>query len=103
MVVRKFAGHEVTLDEEGYFADPLQWNEEVAAEMAREEGLLLTEKYLEVLRYLRRKYFDGKKLSLRDINRSGIISLREFYAMFSGAPLRTSSRLAGLPKPESCV
>jgi len=103
MIKRQYAGAEITLDKEGYFIDPSEWTINIAIEMAHEEGFVLTEKHTEVLYYLREKHMLGKKVSIRNINHSGIITLKDFYAMFPGAPLRTASRLAGLPKPESCV
>jgi dissimilatory sulfite reductase related protein len=103
MTNRQYAGKEINCDDEGYFIDPVQWSCEIAIEMAREEGIEFTAKHMEVLCYLRENHFRHKNVSLRNINHSGIITLKEFYAMFPGAPLRTAYRLAGLPKPESCV
>jgi dissimilatory sulfite reductase related protein len=103
MISRQCAGIDIAFDKEGYFIDSLQWNNDIAIVMAREEGLILTERHLAVLTYMRDRYFQAKKVSLRNINHSGIVTLKDFYAMFPGAPLRTASRLAGLPKPESCV
>jgi len=103
MIKRQYAGTEITLDKDGFFIDPSQWTIEIAIEIAHEEGLVLTGKHKEVLYYLRERHLQGKKVSIRNINHSGIITLKEFYAMFPGAPLRTASRIAGLPKPESCV
>ncbi|HNX67718.1 MAG TPA: TusE/DsrC/DsvC family sulfur relay protein [Bacteroidales bacterium] len=103
MIKRQYAGTEITFDKEGYFIDPSQWTKEIAIEIAHEEGLVLTEKHMEVLYYLRDKHQQGIKVSIRNINHSGIVTLKDFYSMFPGAPLRTASRLAGLPKPESCV
>jgi|WetSurMetagenome_2_1015567.scaffolds.fasta_scaffold188667_1 dissimilatory sulfite reductase related protein len=103
MIYRQYAGTEIAMDDEEYFIDPGQWSNEAAFEMASESGLELTGNHMLVLHFLRKEYFHGKKLTLRDINHSGIITLKEFYAMFPGAPLRSAARLAGLPKPESCV
>jgi dissimilatory sulfite reductase related protein len=103
MTKRLYAGKEISFDDEGYFTDPVQWSREIAIEMARKEGIELTAKHIEVLYYLRENHFRHKDVSLRNINHSGIITLKEFYAMFPGAPLRTAFRLAGLSKPESCV
>jgi tRNA 2-thiouridine synthesizing protein E len=45
---------ELERDNEGYLIDPEQWNEEVAQELAEEEGLELDETYLTVLNFMRR-------------------------------------------------
>lgn len=44
---------ELERDNEGYLIDPEQWNEEVARELAEEEGLPLDESYLAVLNFMR--------------------------------------------------
>ena len=44
-------------DEDGLLKDPAQWNETVAAEIARREGVgRLTEEHWEVIRSLRERY-----------------------------------------------
>lgn len=97
------AGKDVQLNEEGYFTDPAQWTEEIAKAMAEEEGLELSEKHFEVLHYLRKTYAQGEPLTIRKVGKSGIVDIKQFYALFPGGPLKVSSKLAGIPKPVSCI
>ena len=67
------------------------------------EGIELTEKHFQILNYLRDRFSKGEALSIRGINKSGIVDVKDFYQMFPGAPLKKSTKIAGIPKPESCV
>ncbi|NNF03454.1 MAG: TusE/DsrC/DsvC family sulfur relay protein [Rhodothermales bacterium] len=93
----------VDLDAEGYLTDPTQWTPDVAREIAAEYDIDLTDKHFEVIEYLRSANADGAKLSIRRIGKSGIVDIKGFYDLFPGGPLKVSSRIAGIPKPASCV
>jgi tRNA 2-thiouridine synthesizing protein E len=97
------AGSTVDLNDEGYLTDPSQWNEDIAIEIAKEEGIDLTDKHYEVLHYLREKHTAGEPLTIRKVGKSGITDIKGLYQLFPGGPLKKSSRIAGIPKPASCV
>jgi tRNA 2-thiouridine synthesizing protein E len=103
MAQKTYAGIAVDVNDEGYFNDPSQWTKEIAAEIAKEEGLELTGKHYEMLEYLRKKFNSGEQLTIRGINKSGVVDVKTFYQMFPGAPLKKSTKIAGIPKPTSCV
>ncbi|GAB4313307.1 MAG: TusE/DsrC/DsvC family sulfur relay protein [Bacteroidales bacterium] len=103
MAQKTYAGVTVDVNEEGYFTNPSQWTREIAAEIAREEGIELTDKHYEVLEYLRGKNEAGEQLTIRGINKSGVVDVKTFYQMFPGAPLKKATKIAGIPKPTSCV
>jgi tRNA 2-thiouridine synthesizing protein E len=97
------AGVAVELNDEGYLTDSSQWTEEVAREIASEEGIELTDKHMEVINYLREKHIAGEQLTIRKVGKSGIVDIKGLYQLFPGGPLKKSSRIAGIPKPASCV
>ena len=97
------AGQNVDVNEEGYFTDPSQWSEEIASELASEVGISLTPKHLDVLNYLRDRHNSEQTLTIRRIGKSGLVTIKEFYDLFPGGPLKISSKIAGIPKPTSCV
>jgi dissimilatory sulfite reductase related protein len=103
MAQKTYAGVTVDVNDEGYFTNPAQWTKEIAMEIAKEEGVTLTDKHFQVLNYLRDRFTRGEALSIRGINKSGIVEVKDFYQMFPGAPLKKSTKIAGIPKPESCV
>ena len=103
MAQKSYAGVTVDVNDEGYFNNPSQWTKEIAAAIAKEEGVELTDKHYQMLDYLRNRFNSGEQLSIRGINKSGIVDVKEFYQMFPGAPLKKSTKIAGIPKPTSCV
>lgn len=103
MATKNIAGVNVDVNEEGYLTDPSQWTKEVAAGLASEEGIDLTDKHFEVLEFLRKEYEAGATLTIRKVGKSGIVDIKGLYTLFPGGPLKKSSRIAGIPKPASCV
>ena len=99
----KIAGVNITVNDEGYLTDTSQWNEDIAKEIANTEGIELTSKHWEVLNYLREQHNAGAPLTIRKIGKSGIVDIKGFYDLFPGGPLKKSSKIAGIPKPASCV
>ena len=103
MATKIFNGVTVEVNDEGYFVNPSQWTKEMAAEIAAELNISLSDKHYLVLDYLRNRYAQGEALTIRSIGKSGIVDIKEFYQLFPGGPLKYSSKIAGIPKPVSCV
>jgi len=103
MTQKTIAGQSVEVNDEGYMVDASQWTKEVAAELAKEEGIELTDKHYEVLEFLRNANEKGETLTIRRVGKSGIVDIKGLYKLFPGGPLKYSSKYAGIPKPASCV
>ena len=103
MAQKTIAGQSIEVNDEGYMVDASQWTKEVAAELAKEEGIELTEKHYEVLEFLRNANERGETLTIRRVGKSGIVDIKGLYQLFPGGPLKFSSKFAGIPKPASCV
>jgi tRNA 2-thiouridine synthesizing protein E len=97
------ANKEIDVNEEGYLEDVSQWTKEVGTELAKEQGIDMTDKHWEVIDYLQDKYKNDEALSIRGIKKSGVINIKEFYNLFPGGPLKKSTLIAGIPKPKSCI
>ena len=97
------SGITVNLNEEGYLTDLSQWTKDIALGLAKDEEIELTEKHWEVLNYLQDEYRKETALSIRRIGKSGVVSIKEFYGLFPNGPLKISSKIAGIPKPQSCI
>jgi TusE/DsrC/DsvC family sulfur relay protein len=98
-----FNDTKIDVNEEGYLKNPAQWTPELAHELAHEVNIALTDKHFEVLNWLRAKQAEGVALSIRKVGNSGIVDIKQFYALFPGGPLKISSKIAGIPKPVSCI
>jgi tRNA 2-thiouridine synthesizing protein E len=88
---------------EGYLLDPNTWTREWAQEVAQGYGITLTDKHWAVIEWLRKKQSEGVALTIRKVGTSGITDIKEFYQLFPGGPLKVSSKIAGIPKPVSCI
>jgi tRNA 2-thiouridine synthesizing protein E len=97
------ANTEVTVNEEGYMTDLNQWTREVALGIAEQEGVTMTDKSWEVIDWIQNQYRNEVALTIRKVGKSGVTDIKEFYALFPGGPLKKASKIAGIPKPASCI
>lgn len=103
MAEKTYAGNTVQVNDEGYMTDASQWNKDIAVEIAKEEGIELTEEHFKVLEFIREKNSAGETLTIRKLGKSGITDIKGLYKLFPGGPLKKASRIAGVQKPSSCV
>ncbi len=105
MAQKEIAGTTVQVNDEGYMTDPSEWNKEIAAAIAVEEGIGdLAEGHWKVIEFLQKDYEEkGSMPSLRRVTKAGGVPTKDLYALFPGGPLKKSSKIAGLKKPASCV
>jgi tRNA 2-thiouridine synthesizing protein E len=100
---KQLAGIDVSVDSDGYLSDLGQWTREIGSEIAKEEGIEMTDQHWQVIEYLQESFRNKESLSIRSIGKRGPVSIKEFYALFPDGPLKKASRIAGIPKPASCV
>ena len=93
----------ISVDQEGYLTDFSQWNKEVGTEIAKEQGIEMTDKHWEIIDYIQNQFKNDEPLSIRGIKKSGVFDIKEFYALFPGGPLKKATMIAGIPKPKSCI
>ncbi len=92
------------LNEEGYLTDPTVWNEEIAKALAAEEGIELTERHWEIIRFARAKGEEsGKAPTLRQISQGAGVPTKELFQLFPKGPAKKVAKIAGLGKPEGCI
>ena len=97
------AGTEVNVNAEGYLTDLNQWTKEIALEIAKAEEVNMTEKTWEVIAWIQEQYRNEIPLTIRKVGKSGVTDIKEFYALFPNGPLKKASKIAGIPKPVSCI
>lgn len=103
---RHYAGDAVEIDAEGFLKEPAQWREQMADEIAAEIGIeTLTDRHWQAIQYVRRVYKEtGSPPALRTVGKGSGVPIRELYTLFPKGPaLRQVARIAGVPKPASCV
>ena len=92
-------------DAEGFLTNPQQWNEEVAAEIAREAGIAeLTPRHWLVVSYMRNTYLEtGEAPSIRTLGKASGVQIKELYELFPKGPAKLAARIGGIPKPHGCI
>lgn len=97
------AGIKVITTEDGYLTDFSQWNKEIGLGIAKNEGIEMTDRHWDVIKWIQEQVKAGNALSVRGIKSSGVVDIKEFYALFPAGPLKISTKIAGVPKPKSCI
>jgi dissimilatory sulfite reductase related protein len=100
-----YAGKQVVVDEEGFFVDPADWEEAMAPEIARAEGIgELTEDHWRVVKFMRAEFAEkGAGPTVRVLGRTSGVSIKELYRLFPKGPAKTAAKIAGIPKPRGCI
>jgi len=99
------AGREIHVDEEGFMTDPAEWNEDLAALLAKNIGIdELTPDHWAVIRFLRDDFAtEGETATLRRISTSIDVSTKRLFELFPKKPGKKMAYVAGLPKPKGCI
>ena len=105
MATIEIEGKTFDVDGDGFLTDPNIWDEEVAALIARYDGIEeMNEKHWAVVNIIRKNWEEkGMAPMVRTICQEAGIRLREVYELFPLGPARGACRVAGLPKPDGCV
>lgn len=104
MSLATIAGRQVQVDEEGFMTDYGEWNEDLARELASNIGIELTDRHLEVIRFLRDDFeAEGETATLRRVTTVGGIPTKELFELFPKKPAKKMAYISGLPKPKGCV
>ena len=105
MATREIAGITVEIDEDGYMTDHSQWNKEIAAVLAKEQGIdELTDSHYIVIEFMRKEFEEnGTGPSIRKLNKQSGVSTKELYQLFPGGPAKKAALIAGITKPHGCI
>jgi tRNA 2-thiouridine synthesizing protein E len=95
----------VSVDAEGFLTDPGQWNEELAADIARESGIPeLTPRHWQVVRFMRERYLaSGSAPTIRALGKESGVTVKELYELFPKGPAKLAAKIGGVPKPRGCI
>ena len=104
-------GHALALTEQGFLANSLDWDEDVALALAKQDSILLNEQHWEIILFMRAYYQQYKHLPNTRIFTKAIArtlgedkgNSRYLHQLFPDGPLKYACKLAGLPKPPTCL
>lgn len=104
-------GRSIAIDQDGYLKNLQEWTPEIAAAIARQENIYLTEAHWEIISLLQEFYrefeispamralvkFTEKKLGTEKGKSVYLLQL------FPPSPAKIASKIAGLPRPANCL
>jgi tRNA 2-thiouridine synthesizing protein E len=97
--------------EQGFLVNKSDWNEEVAKQLAEQNNIILTEQHWEIILFMRSYYQQYKHLPNMRVFTKAIANTlgadkgnsRYLHRLFPDGPLKYACKLAGLPKPPTCL
>ena len=105
MTMTLIADAAVDVDPEGFLTEPGQWNEQIAAAIAAENGIPeLTDRHWLVVRFMRDRYLaTGTAPSIRSLGKESGVPVKELYELFPKGPAKLAAKIGGIPKPKGCI
>jgi TusE/DsrC/DsvC family sulfur relay protein len=82
-----------------------QWNEQIAEQIARENGVPeLTDRHWLVVKFMRERYLTtGTAPSIRSLGKESGVPIKELYQLFPKGPAKLAAKIGGIPKPKGCI
>ncbi|MCK4840502.1 MAG: TusE/DsrC/DsvC family sulfur relay protein [Methylococcales bacterium] len=104
-------GNILNTNEEGFLSDINDWNEAVAIEIARLNNVEINELHWEIIFFIRDYYQMFKHLPNARVFTKAIRkefgeekgNSRYLHKLFPQGPLKYACKIAGLPKPPTCL
>ena len=105
MATVTLGGKQVEIDEDGFIQNPSDWDEAVARDLAKTEGVEnMSEEHWKLVNYLRDYYLKFQIAPMvRKLCKETGMDLKKVYDLFPSGPAKGACKIAGLPKPTGCV
>ncbi|WP_340122685.1 TusE/DsrC/DsvC family sulfur relay protein [Methylobacter svalbardensis] len=97
--------------DQGFLVNQADWNENVAEQLAALNHIKLSDEHWEIIVFIRRYYQQFKHLPNARVFTKAIAKAlgetkgnsRYLHKLFPDGPLKYACKLAGLPKPPTCL
>jgi tRNA 2-thiouridine synthesizing protein E len=94
----------VQTDAEGYLANRDDWSKELAQEYAAQMSIELTDEHWKVINTARAIEAESSSSpGLRKISKRSETPIKAIYKLFPDGPAKLVAKIAGIPKPKSCL
>jgi len=94
----------LTVDTEGFLVNRDDWSEAAARELARADGMEVSD---EIMRYIveARQMYDANGVvpPIRKFAKAMDVTTKDLYDTFQKGPMKLICKWGGLPKPTGCV
>ncbi len=94
-------------DAEGYLIEPADWNEEVAAVLAQDESIRLTDDHWDAIRFMREYYeehqiaADARYVIKHLSERFGRDAQKKLFELFPYGYVKQACKIAGMKRPRA--
>lgn len=104
-------GRPLDVTDQGFLVDASDWNEAVARRLAELNNIELDERHWEIILFIRGYYQQFKHLPNARVFTKAVAKAlgeekgnsRYLHKLFPEGPLKYACKLAGLPKPPTCL
>jgi dissimilatory sulfite reductase related protein len=105
MGTMSIVGKPIELDADGNLANRKDWSEDLARELAAQEGIPeLTPQHWAVINFMRAVFEkEGDSPSIRRLTKESGVDTKTLYQLFPKGPAKRAAKIAGLPKPKGCI
>ena len=105
MAMIELGGKQMEVDEDGFIQDPGAWDEKVAVDLAKTEGVEnMGGDHWKLVKYIREYYLKFQIAPMiRKLCKETGFDLKYVYQLFPSGPAKGACKVAGLPKPTGCV
>ena len=95
----------LAVDQDGHLANRADWTEEIANELAVQEGIpALTSEHWKVINFMRQVFeAEGDAPTIRRLTKESGVDTKTLYQLFPKGPAKKAAKIAGLPKPKGCI
>lgn len=101
----------VATNEQGFLMNQADWNENIAEQLAELNNIKLGTEHWEIILFIRHYYLQFKHLPNARVFTKAIAkefgdtkgNSRYLHQLFPDGPLKYACKLAGLPKPPTCL
>ncbi len=98
-------------NDQGFLLRSRDWNEDVAKQLANNNNIALSEQHWEIILFMRHYYLQYKHLPNARVFTKAVAkqlgedkgNSRYLHKLFPDGPLKYVCKLAGLPKPPTCL
>lgn len=88
----------------GYLNDPTIWSEEVMLEMAKEDGIELTDSQINQIKMAREYYDENSSVPpIRTFAKYVKADKKDLFKEWLTGPMKPITKYGGLPQPTGCV
>ncbi|MGZ5052842.1 MAG: TusE/DsrC/DsvC family sulfur relay protein [Methylobacter sp.] len=102
---------QVATTEQGFLLNSEDWNEDIARQLAASNNIELNNEHWEIILFIRRYYQQFKHLPNARVFTKAVAkefgedkgNSRYLHKLFPDGPLKYACKLAGLPKPPTCL